>query len=75
LPQKLSMSKISNYEKRAEFHRSQAGTWQTRYMLHATSGKPGRARNAQAQYNYHMRMLADILVSVTGQPAQMLLIP
>lgn len=60
---------------KADHHRDRAGYWQTMYLLHATGGKPGRAKNAQRLYNFHMAELAREIVRVTGTPAQILLIP
>jgi hypothetical protein len=69
------MQPIKDLRKAADYHRDRAMEYQTRHMLHATSGKPGRAKVAQSMYNYHMRKLAEIIVSTTGQPAQMFLMP
>lgn len=54
---------------KVDFHRDRAGYWQTRYMLHATSGKLGRAKNARAMYNFHMKKLAETLL---GHPVDLI---
>jgi len=59
---------------KADHHRDRAAYWQTRYLLHATGGKPGRAKNAQRLYNFHMAQLAREILSATGKN-QLLLIP
>lgn len=58
---------------KAAFHLDRAALWQTRYLLHATGGKPGRAANAKRRYNYHMQQFARTITAAPGK--QLLLIP
>ncbi len=69
------MEPIKDLRRRADFHRDRAMEYQTRHMLHLQNARPGRAKVAQGMYIYHMRKLAELTVSVTGQPVQMLMIP
>lgn len=57
---------------KADYHRNRAAHWQTMYLLHATGGKPGRAKNAHRLYNFHMRELAKVIVNT---PVQLMLLP
>lgn len=59
-------------KKLANYHRGRAAHWQIMYLLHATSGKPGRAKNAQRLYNFHLR---ECVRHLEGSSTQLLLIP
>jgi hypothetical protein len=67
-PMQYQLSKEDKLNK-VDFHRERAGYWQTRYVLHATSGKPGRAKNARVMYNFHMKQLAETLL---GHPVDLI---
>jgi hypothetical protein len=69
------MYTVADYQRKADFHREMAESWQKKHDKHVRAENRGRMNNARIMYMYHMRELARVMVHLTGQPVQMAIVP